>query len=144
MVNAEIQTLHDPDGTPVCNVAFDLSREQLRAAAHACAEMMIERHRGATLDVDGVLALRELTSVRDELDHLADQGGHARLIMPLARFIVLHDALDEYVTSRGARDWQRNADRAALPVVAAMLEPMAELRREAVAATLGADERASR
>ena len=25
MVNAEIQTLHEPDGSPVTNVTFDLS-----------------------------------------------------------------------------------------------------------------------
>ena len=31
MVNAEIQTLHEPDGTPVTNVTFDLSTLQLGA-----------------------------------------------------------------------------------------------------------------
>jgi hypothetical protein len=137
MVNVEIRTLHEPDGTPVCNVAFDLSSQQLAASAHASGEMLVERHRGASLDVDGVLALRQLTSVRDELDRLADAGAHARLTLPLARFIVMHDALDEYVTSRTGRDWAREADAAALPMLGAMLGPMASLRADALTAVLG-------
>jgi hypothetical protein len=137
MVNVEIRTLHEPDGTPVCNVAFDLSAQQLTASEHASGEMLLERHRGASLDVDGVLALRELTGVRDELDRLADAGGHARLTLPLARFIALHDALDEYVNTRTGRDWAREADAEALPVLGAMLGHMAALRADALTAVLG-------
>src|SRR5688500_17645355 len=29
MVHAEVHTLHEPDGSPVCNVSFDLSAEQV-------------------------------------------------------------------------------------------------------------------
>ena len=46
MVNAHVHTLHEPDGTPVCNVSFDLSDAQLRSAAHATGELVVERHRG--------------------------------------------------------------------------------------------------
>ncbi len=138
MVNVEIGTLLDPDGTAVTNVAFDLSATQLQACAHAAAEVLLERHRGATLDVDGVLALRELTALRDELDRLAAAGGHATLVLPLARFIALHDALDEYVVTRTGSDRLREADAAALPVAGALLGPMAELRRDALATALGA------
>ena len=138
MVNVEIRALLDPDGTPVTNVAFDLSATQLAACAHAVAEVLIERHRGATLDVDGVLALRELTALRDELDRLAAAGAHATLVLPLARFIALHDALDEYVVSRTASDRLREADSTTLPVAGALLGPMADLRADALAAALGA------
>jgi hypothetical protein len=143
MVNEEIQQLHDPDGTLVCNVGFDLSSAQLTAASHATGEMLIERHRGQALEIDDVLALRELTSVRDELHTLAEAGGHAHMVLPLARFIVLHDAVDEYVVTRTGRDWLRDADREALPFVGGLLAPMAELRGEALAATLGSSEAAS-
>ncbi len=142
MVNAEIGTLLAPDGTPVTNVAFDLSAMQLAACAHAVAEVLLERHRGATLDVDGVLALRELTALRDELDRLAAAEGHATLVLPLARFIALHDALDEWVVGRTGSDRLREADAEALPVAGALLAPMAELRRDALAAALGASARA--
>jgi hypothetical protein len=143
MVNAEIHTLHDPDGMPVCNVGFDLSADQLSAASYATGEMLIERHRGHELDVDDVLALRQLTSVRDELHTLAETGAHARLTMPLARFIALHDAIDEWVCTRTGRDWLREDDRAALPFTGALIGPLADLRAEAVAAVLASSEPAS-
>jgi hypothetical protein len=137
MVNAVIRTLHEPDGTPVCNAAFDLSAEQLAAAVHACGEMRIERHRGEALGIDDVLALRELTSVCDELALLADAHAHATVTLTLARFVALHDALDEWVVSRGERDWLREEDATALPIVDALLAPMGALRAEGFRATLG-------
>ena len=140
MVNELIQQLHEPDGTPVCNVGFDLSAAQLSAASHAVGEMLVERHRGQALEIDDVIALRELTSVRDELQTLADAEGHARLLLTLGRFSALHDAIDEYVVTRTGRDWLRDADRETLPLAGALLAPMAALRAEAVEAALGASE----
>ena len=137
MVNAEIQMLQDPDGAQVANVAFDLSHEQLDAAAYALGEMILERHRGSDLEIDDVLALRELTGVRDELGRMAEAEGNATVLMTLARFAALHDAADEWVTSRTGRGWLRDADTDALPYVGAMLGPMASLRERAVAAALG-------
>lgn len=139
MINAEIHTLHEPDGTPVCNVAFDLSADQLAATAHASGEMLVERHRGQALETDDVLALRELTGVRDELARLSDARGHGTLVLPLGRFSVLHDAVDEWVTTRTGRDWLRKADTDALPLVGELLAPMAALRARALTATLGAE-----
>ena len=140
MVNEEIQQLHEPDGTPVCNVGFDLSAAQLSAASHALGEMLVERHRGQALDIDDVLALRELTSVRDEFQTLADADANARLTLTLGRFIALHDAVDEYVVTRTGRDWLRDADRDALPFVGGLLGPMATLRADALAEVLGSSE----
>jgi hypothetical protein len=138
VVRFEILMLREPDGTPVCNVAFDLSAEQLQAAAHGAGEIRTERHRGAELSTDDVLALRALTSVVDELDALSAASGHATMTMPLARMVALHDALDEWVRTRMDRGWLREADEAAHPVVAAMLAPMGALRADAVHATLDA------
>lgn len=137
MVNAEIQTLHEPDGTPVTNVTFDLSSVQLGAASYALGEMILERHRGADLEVDDVLALRDLTIVRDDFSRLADAGVNATVLMTLGRLIAFHDAADEWVNSRTDRGWLREADTEALPYVGAMLGPMASLREGAVAAALG-------
>jgi hypothetical protein len=137
MVNAHVHTLHEPDGTPVCNVSFDLSAVQVRAAEHAAGELLVERHRGQELELDDVLALRELTGVRDELARLVEQDGHATVVLPLARFIVLHDAVDEWVATRVERGWTREADDEALPYLEGLLGSMAELRGEALAAVLG-------
>jgi hypothetical protein len=139
MVNAQVRTLHEPDGTPVTNLAFDLSYQQVDAASYACGEMLVERHRGQTMDTDDVLALRELTGVRDELTRLGEAKANAHVVLPLARYIVLHDTLDEWVVSRTARDWLRNADEDALPLLGAMLAPMAALRCEAVEAALSSE-----
>jgi len=138
VVRSEILMLHEPDGTPVCNVAFDLSADQLRAAAHGAGEIRTERHRGQDLTTDDVLALRALTSVVDELGALSAATGHATMTMPLARMVALHDALDEWVRSRTDRGWLREADEEAHPVVVAMLAPMGALRADAVRATLDA------
>ena len=137
MINGEIRTLHEPDGTPVSNVAFDVSTEQLRAAVHAAGEIVLERHRGHDLDIDDVLALRELTSVRDELDHFADAGANAHVVLPLARFIVLHDAVHEWADSRVERGWVRADDEPVLAMTQAMLPEMDRLRAEALRAALG-------
>ena len=136
MVNAEIRTLHEPDGTPVCNAAFDLSAQQLSAAARACADVLTERHRGEALETDAVLALRELTSVCDELGGLAEAGSNATVVLPLARLVALHDALHDWVVSRTERDWLRDDERDDLPVIAAKLPPMGRLREDGLRATL--------
>jgi hypothetical protein len=137
MVNPGIRMLHEPDGTPVCNAAFDLSVEQLAAAAHAAGEIRVERHRGQELSTDEVLALREVTGVCDELDRLAEAGFHATVVLPLARLAALHDALVEWVSTRIERGWMREADHDAFPFVDALLAPMEQLRAEGLAAVLG-------
>jgi hypothetical protein len=138
MVNSELRTLIDVDGTPVCNVAFDLSSAQLAAAAPVIDAVRLERHRGRQLSTDDVLALRELTGLADELHRLAEHDAHARLVLPLARFSALHDALSEWVHAADARGWMREEDQERQPIIEALLEPMAELRAEALEAALGA------
>jgi hypothetical protein len=137
MVNAELRTLHDADGTPVCNVSFDLSAEQLAAAARAAEAVRLERHRHETLSTDDVLALRALTSISDELHRLADHDANATVVLPLARFVALHDALVEWIHAADARGWMREDDQAAHPLVEALLDPMASLRADALHAVLG-------
>jgi hypothetical protein len=143
MVNAELRTLHAADGTPVCNVSFDLSAEQLHAAARAAEAIRLERHRHQALSTDDVLALRELTGLSDELHMLADQGAHATVILQLARFVALHDALSEWLAAAAQRGWMREDDLAIHPFVAALVDPMASLRADALQAVLGEAARAA-
>ena len=138
MVNEQVQTLHEPCGSPVTNVTFDLSHVQLGAAAHAVGEIIVERHRGHDLETDDVLALRELTALRDELGRLADGQGNATVLMTLGRLIAFHDAADEWVHTRVERGWMREADDEAHPLVAGILDPLASLRGRAVEAALRA------
>lgn len=139
MVNAELRMLTERDGTAVCNVSFDLSATQLAAAARAVEEMRVARHRGQALGTDDVLALRELTGVSDELHRLAEHDAHGTLVLPLARFTALHDALADWAHELEQRGWLREADAEALPVVEALLDPMAALRAEALQAMLGGE-----
>jgi len=143
MVNAELRTLHAADGTPVCNVSFDLSHEQLDAAYRAAEATRLARHRNLELSTDDVLALRELTGISDELHQLADQGANATVVLQLARFVALHDALGEWVHAAADRGWMREDDEAIHPFVAALIDPMASLRADALQAMLGDAERAA-
>jgi hypothetical protein len=138
MVNAELRTLHTTDGTPVCNVSFDLSAQQLHAAARAAEATRLERHRHLELSTDDVLALRELTGLSDELHLLAEQGANATVVFTLARFVALHDALGEWIHAADDRGWMREDDQEIHPLVAALLDPMASLRADALQAVLGA------
>jgi hypothetical protein len=138
MVNSELHTLRDADGHPVCNVSFDLSADQVSAAAGVVEAVRLERHRHETLSTDDVLALRELTGLSDELHSLADHGAHASLLLTLARFTALHDALAEFIATADERGWMRDEDRGRYTIVDALLDPMAELRADALQAVLGA------
>ena len=138
MVNAAIHMLSDPDGTLVANAAFDLSGDQFAAAAHAAGAVRLERHRDAELDTDGVLELRELTAVCDELDRLASGDGHGTVVLPLARLVTLHDALVEFSGTRHDAAHVREEDRDALAIVDGLLAPMNDLRTEGLHAVLGA------
>jgi hypothetical protein len=137
MVNAELRTLHAADGTPVCNVSFDLSAQQLRAAAHAAEAIRLERHRHMALSTDDVLALRELTGISDELNRLAEHEAHGTVVLPLARFVALHDALVEWIHAAQERGWMREEDQEFHPLVAALIDPMSSLREDALHAVLG-------
>jgi hypothetical protein len=136
MVNPELHTLHDADGHPVCNVSFDLSAEHVASAAYAVEAVRLERHRHEALSTDDVLALRELTGLSDQLHGLAEQQGHASLLLTLARFSALHDALSEWVHAADERGWMRDEDREHYTRLAALLDPMAQLRADAVRSAL--------
>ena len=138
MVNPELHTLHDADGLPVCNVSFDLSADQIASAAFVVEAVRLERHRHETLSTDDVLALRELTGLSDQLHDLAERHAHASLLLTLARFTALHDALGEWIHAADERGWMRDEDREHYARIDALLDPMGQLRADALQAVLGA------
>jgi hypothetical protein len=105
--------------------------------ARASEAVRLDRHRNLELSTDDVLSLRELTGISDELHLLADQGANATLVLQLARFVALHDALGEWVHAAAERGWMREDDQAIHPFVAALIDPMAALRADALHAVLG-------
>lgn len=136
MIGEAIHILEALDGTPVCNVSFDLSAAQLAAAARAAAAIRLRRHRGQSLDTDDVLALRDLTSLCDELDRLAEQQASATVVLSLAQLALLHDVLGEWCGELDARGWGREQELADRPLIDAMTGPLAALRERAVARAL--------
>lgn len=139
MLNPELRTLLAADGTPVCNVSFDLSAAQLAACARCTDAVRVAHFRSDELGTDDVLALQELTGVVDELHRLAEHEAHGTLVLPLARFTALHDALGTWVAELDARGWAREDEQADRPLIEALLSPMAELREQGVRAVLAAD-----
>lgn len=136
MVGEAIHILEALDGTPVCNVSFDLSAAQLAAAARAATAVRLRRHRGETLDTDAVLALRDLTSLCDELDRLAEQQASATVILSLAQLALLNDVLGEWCRELDARGWGREQELSDRPLIDAMTAPMAALCERAMARAL--------
>jgi hypothetical protein len=124
------------DGTRIVDVTMDLTPEQLRAGAHAVREVRADRYRVAAIDhADDVLAMRELTSLADELSALAHGDGIARLTLAVAGVGRLRAALEEFAESR-ADGPLREGDAEALPQLYAMLDGVADAHADVVRAAL--------
>ena len=88
------------------------------------------------MGVDDVLAMRELTGVADDLDALARLPGACTVVLRPARLTVFRAALEDFVTSRDASDWLREADAHHLSATRRLLLPLADLCGEALRAAL--------
>ena len=90
-----------PDGMPVAEATMDLSTEHAAAAAHAVREARADRFRLTAIEsADDVVAMREMTSLADELGDLAALGAHVRLSATVARLGALRDALESFASTR--------------------------------------------
>jgi hypothetical protein len=137
MRNGRIEISRDLDGHAVVLACLDLTGEEAQGAAHVMAVVRRERYGIAELGTDDVLAMRELTALADELEHVG--GGLAvSLVLKPARLTALRDALDAFVTSRDEAEWLREEDREPLAIVRGMLWPLGDLCAEAVRAALSA------
>ena len=122
------------------HACFDLSPEELAAAAHAVAATSAERFRISELSSDDVLELRELTALTDELGELS--GGASTVVLKPARLSALRDAVTIFVESRERAEWIREEDRQPLALLREMLFPLEQLSAEATRAALSPSQRA--
>src|SRR4051794_17561876 len=115
---------------------MDLTAVQLDAGAHAVRHVTAERYRVAALEsADDILAMRELTSLADELSALAAPGAINRLTLTVAGAGRFLGALEDFAGSRadGAR---REGDAEALPVVYGMIDGVADAHAAALRSAL--------
>jgi hypothetical protein len=164
MQHVHIDISRGLDGEHVVLACFDLREDELAAAARAVAATATDRYRTARISADDVLELRELTALKDELEHGArdldpDQGiepgqdiehgpdsapahdiepGHAlrTLVMQPARLSVLRDAVAAFVDSRDDGDWIGHEDRGPLALLRGMVLPLEQLCANAMRAAL--------
>jgi hypothetical protein len=139
MERVRIDISQDLDGDAVVHACFDLSPEQLAAAAHAVAATSAERFRLGEISSDEVLELRELTALADELGELT--GGASTVVLKPARLSALRDAVMAFVESRERADWIREEDRQPLALLREMLFPLEQLSGEATRAALSPSDR---
>jgi hypothetical protein len=140
MEHARIDISQDLDGDSVVHACFDLSPDELAAAAHAVQATTSERFRIGEISSDEVLELRELTTLADELGELT--GGASTVVLKPARLSALRDAVIAFVESREQSEWIREEDRQPLALLREMLFPLEQLSTEATRAALSPGQRA--
>jgi len=136
MINAHIDISQGLDGEAVVLACFDLGDELLAASSHAVAAASAERFRTAEMTVDGVLELRELTALADELAGLAERPGMRTVVLRPARLAVYRDAVARFVETRDEADWIREEDREPLSRVRGMLDTLEALCGDALRVAL--------
>jgi hypothetical protein len=164
MHNAHIDISRGLDGERVVLACFDLREDELGAAARAVAATAAERYRTPRISADDVLELRELTALKDELEHGSpavepDQGmepgqgidsdqvlepgpaiepgqGFRTLVFQPARLSVLRDAIAAFVDSRDDAEWIGHEDRGPLALLRGMVLPLEQLCADAMRAAL--------
>jgi hypothetical protein len=140
MEQARIDISQDVDGNAVVHAVFDLSSEEIIAAAHSVAAMSAERFRVTEMSADDVLELRELTTLVDELGELT--GGASTVVLRPARLATLRDAVTDFVETRERAEWIREEDRQPLALLRELVYPLEQLSAEATRAALSPEQRA--
>ena len=124
------------DGSRVVDVTMDLTSAQLDAGAHAVRHVTADRYRVTALEsADDILAMRELTSLADELAALAAPGAVNRLTLTVAGAGRLLGALEDFAQSR-SEGAVREGDAEALPVVHGMIDGVADAHAAALRGAL--------
>jgi len=136
VLNPRIDISHGLEGEPVVLACFDLAEEQIAASSHAVAAMAVERFRLATMSVDDVVELRELTALADELADPAPAPGMRTLVLRPARLSVFRDSVAQFIETRDEAEWIREEDLEPLARLRGMLVPLEELCAEALRAAL--------
>jgi hypothetical protein len=136
MLHARIDITQGLDGEPVVLALFDLGDEEIAASAHAVRAISGERFRTASMSVDDVLELRELTALTDELADLASRPGMSTVVLRPARLSAYRNALTAFVEGRDDAEWIREEDREPLARVRELLWPLGDLAADAMRAAL--------
>ena len=158
MQHAHIDISRGLDGERVVLACFGLREDEMAAAARAVAAIASERYRTPRISADDVLELRELTALKDELEHgspavdpdqAIDAGQGSEPALPIepgqgirtlvfrpARLSVLRDAVAAFVDSRDDADWIGHEDRGPLALLRGMVLPLEQLCADAMRAAL--------
>jgi hypothetical protein len=126
------------DGSRVVDVTMDMTPDQLTAGSHAVRTVVADRYRVATLEsADDILAMRELTSLADELQSLVVPGAIARLTLNVGGIGRFSEALEAFVrvVSDDERP-EREGDADAVPHVYAIIDGVADAHRDAMRVAL--------
>jgi hypothetical protein len=142
MVNVGVSTTTALDGTPEVHARFDLTEVEIAGAAHAVNASRTEQFRHDDLSTDDVMAMRELTSLADELTALAGHKSAVTVDLSPARVVALRDTLFAFVAERDEQGFMRDEDRDAYGVAQQLAAPLAELAADALRAALDAAEHA--
>ncbi|HVL94490.1 MAG TPA: hypothetical protein VM266_01380 [Solirubrobacteraceae bacterium] len=133
MLPHHVEVSTDDDGFPAVAVTFDLAPEQAAAAAHAVRTIREVRYRTFDMSADDVVAMREMTSLADELAELSARGGADHVRANIARLGALRSALEEFAANEHL---EREGDAAARPIVFLLADAVADLHAEALRALL--------
>src|SRR3954447_19116349 len=136
MLPHHVELRTDADGLPTVEVTFDLTPAQAGAAAHALRVVRDARYRTAEMSADDVLAMRDMTSLADELAEIEAAGGTDRVRATVARLGALRSALDEFAA---AEHLEREGDADARPLVFSLADAIGELHAEAVRTALAGE-----
>jgi hypothetical protein len=131
-----IELRTDADGHPAVEVTFDLTAPQAGAAAHALRVVRDARYRTAELSADDVVAMRDMTSLADELAEIQALGSADRIRASVARLGALRSALDQFAA---ADHLEREGDAEARPVVFVLVDAIADLHAEAIRTALSGE-----
>ena len=136
MLHPRIEISEGLDGEPVVLACFDLGDAEIAASAHAIAVTAGERFRTASLSVDDVLELRELTALSEELRGLAERPGISTVVLRPARLLAYRRAVAHFVETREEAGWLRAQDGEPLARLRGLLDPLEVLAADAMRAAL--------
>lgn len=122
-------------GNPV-RVACDLTSAQIAACAHALEVSRDGRYRLAEMSVDDTLALRELTTLIDRFRVLAGHGAHDTVQLSAAHLVLLSDVVSDFMAAQVEADVVHPESRPHLAAAATLVDPLADLAREALQVAL--------
>jgi hypothetical protein len=142
MENVIVDTTSGPDGTKLVVARFDLSEPEVAAVARAVDVSRTEQFRHEVLSTDGVVAMRELTALADQLTALAGYGAAVSVELSPARLVALRDTLHAFVEHRDEAGFTREEDREAYAVALSLAAPLEDLSADALRAALDAAQHA--